>query len=534
MVKPYHHHLFENAGHDALFAEAAVTLDTATALGEPSTLHRGGNNDYDVPKNQHVSTADTGIPKGAQPKFGATPSCGQDDWNSMLFSLLLFKARWGDFNVPPNDPENASLHDWVLEQRALYKLSQENGGEDDSTPSGGLTPDRISVLDTIGFTWNIRGDVFWQKQYDALVAYKTEHGDVKVPRLFSKNPKLGEWVTEQRRQLKAKLDGRPSMMTDERKEKLDAIGFVWKVRERADWNDRYEQLLEFKKENGHCVVPQHYTQNRALGKWVAKQREQYRFYHAGRHSFLTEERIDLLKSLGFVWRVKGKGKEILEEQCDHDDDDDIDDDEEQDSAPKTKRKKNSKTEVNKDEITTDHDTQEDDTDVVLQPDALHHEMEVRIADDVDLDMKMAPSMQNVQRRIDEMPSTGNMNGMGLLASVTKRMNGPAAGPSTVPAAAIGHVPGFPSLPDQQRFFAQQQQAARATMASLAAQANQHQREIAQQAAMVNSQTMADIAAALARQSRFGNGFASATGMGGFNVDSGDDTEANFRAFSRMM
>ena len=25
-------------------------------------------------------------------------------------------------------------------------------------------------------------------------------------------------------------------------------GFVWKVRDRADWNDRYEQLLEFKKE----------------------------------------------------------------------------------------------------------------------------------------------------------------------------------------------------------------------------------------------------------------------------------------------
>lgn len=103
-------------------------------------------------------------------------------------------------------------------------------------------------------------------------------------------------VTDQRRQLKAKLDGRPSMMTDERKEKLDALGFLWKVRERADWNDRYEQLLEYKKENGHCVVPQvnrvnvmyydlyitqactyqsrklkqHYQENRALGKWVAK------------------------------------------------------------------------------------------------------------------------------------------------------------------------------------------------------------------------------------------------------------------------
>ena len=60
-------------------------------------------------------------------------------------------------------------------------------------------------------------------------------------------------------------------------------------------------------QNGHCVVPQHYTRNRALGKWVAKQREQYRFYREGKHSFLTEERIDLLKSVGFVWKIKGRG-----------------------------------------------------------------------------------------------------------------------------------------------------------------------------------------------------------------------------------
>lgn len=44
------------------------------------------------------------------------------------------------------------------------------------------------------------------------------------------------------------MEGKPSLMTDERKNKLNELGFVWKVRDRADWNDRYEQLLEFKKE----------------------------------------------------------------------------------------------------------------------------------------------------------------------------------------------------------------------------------------------------------------------------------------------
>lgn len=52
--------------------------------------------------------------------------------------------------------------------------------------------------------------------------------------------------------------------------------------------------------------------------------------------------------------------------------------------------------------------------------------------------------------------------------------------------------------------------------------------------MANSQTMADIAAALARQSRFGNGFAGG-GMGMFNMPGmslpnmqGDDPEENLR------
>ena len=43
-------------------------------------------------------------------------------------------------------------------------------------------------------------------------------------------------------------DNKASTMTEERNTKLTELGFVWKVRERADWNDRYEQLLEFKKE----------------------------------------------------------------------------------------------------------------------------------------------------------------------------------------------------------------------------------------------------------------------------------------------
>ena len=201
---------------------------------------------------------------------------------------------------------NRALFNWIQTQRRHYELYMDN-----KTSSTFLNLDRIAVLDAIDFQWNTRGESFWQKHFDELVAYKREYGDVRVPRLFTKNSKLGEWVTDQRRQFRAKLEGKPTLLTDERKALLDDLGFIWKVRDRADWNDRYEQLLEFKKENGHCIVPQHYAPNRALGKWVAKQREQYRFFREGRHSFLTEERIDLLKSINFTWQIKGRNKRDL-------------------------------------------------------------------------------------------------------------------------------------------------------------------------------------------------------------------------------
>ena len=126
-------------------------------------------------------------------------------------------------NISPADSEHSALLNWIIDQRAQYKLYQErgemveddeeNGDDDDDDEEENekdknedekkedkvedpndtrLTPDRISVLDAVGFHWNIKGDVFWQKQFESLVAYKKEFGDVKVPRLFAKNPKLGE------------------------------------------------------------------------------------------------------------------------------------------------------------------------------------------------------------------------------------------------------------------------------------------------------------------------------------------------------
>jgi hypothetical protein len=63
------------------------------------------------------------------------------------------------------------------------------------------------------------------------------------------------------------------------------------------WNKQYEQLVEFKRKNGNCLVPKRYKQDPFLGQWVLTQRKLYS------KNKLRPDRKELLDELGFVWRV---------------------------------------------------------------------------------------------------------------------------------------------------------------------------------------------------------------------------------------
>ena len=70
------------------------------------------------------------------------------------------------------------------------------------------------------------------------------------------------------------------------------------------WSVRFNELKEFVKDFGHADVPQHFAKNRSLGSWVNVQRNQYRLRKGGKKSSITEERIQLLESVGFKWKTK--------------------------------------------------------------------------------------------------------------------------------------------------------------------------------------------------------------------------------------
>mmetsp|Transcript_17793 Transcript_17793/g.37163 ORF Transcript_17793/g.37163 Transcript_17793/m.37163 type:complete len:381 (+) Transcript_17793:193-1335(+) len=140
----------------------------------------------------------------------------------------------------------------------------------------------------------------WEESYALLCKYKDVHGHCNVPQ--SEKP-LGTWVNSQRMeharyllQQQSKVHDhdddegggkddsttkkgnskklKKTSMTAQRKKLLDEIGFVWDAMGHT-WSTRYAELCEFRKINGHCVVPR---SNGRLGAWVEKQRIEYKKY----------------------------------------------------------------------------------------------------------------------------------------------------------------------------------------------------------------------------------------------------------------
>jgi len=85
----------------------------------------------------------------------------------------------------------------------------------------------------------------------------------------------------------------PFSIYDETK---DEIEFFKSIEEKLAnmWDYTYEQLKEYYKINGNCMVSRKH-ENKQLGYWVGKQRN---FYNKG---LLSQERIDKLNKLNFEW-----------------------------------------------------------------------------------------------------------------------------------------------------------------------------------------------------------------------------------------
>jgi hypothetical protein len=247
-------------------------------------------------------------------------------------------------------------------------------------------------------------DKQWDQMFGRLLAFKEANGHCMVPKRYPPDMKLGTWVHTQRIQYRKLMAGKKETLTgeqvstiihtpvvgkkedltedevfamnycedevayrltEERRKRLEEVGFVWSAREGEkgteagritrnsyddQWDCMFEKLNEYKEKYGDCLVPKRYQENPKLGTWVDTQRVQFKKLKkklesqgktfeedenqvdgeqqesGGEESSstpamspkplvgrLTDDRIRRLQILGFVWSLRDDWQKHYEE-----------------------------------------------------------------------------------------------------------------------------------------------------------------------------------------------------------------------------
>jgi hypothetical protein len=194
-------------------------------------------------------------------------------WEEGFAALMTFKAREGHCLVPALHVEGKfKLGQWASVQRGNRNR---------------ISTEHRQRLDSVGFVWDPREGA-WEKGFAALTTFKAREGHCLVPALHVEGTyRLGQWVKVQR--------NNKDTLPPERKQRLDAIGFVWDSLE-SGWEEGFAALTTFKAREGHCLVPQRHIEGTfKLGFWVSNQR--------ANQNRMSAERRQQLDAIGFVWRV---------------------------------------------------------------------------------------------------------------------------------------------------------------------------------------------------------------------------------------
>ena len=167
----------------------------------------------------------------------------------------------------------------------------------------------------------------WDSMFDKLIAYKEKHEHCNVrwyieqEKVKGTKPKriktkLAQWVQEQRRRYRVKT------IDDTKIEKLESIGFQWKLRNynpnhklsqnrkqnlEEQFNNVVARVGLYVKEHGYGWIPTGYKEDKHLAGWAMRVRS-----HKKRGK-LSQDRMMALEKTGFQWDYQGEDRVVVEE-----------------------------------------------------------------------------------------------------------------------------------------------------------------------------------------------------------------------------
>lgn len=260
-------------------------------------------NDVIINNNDKNATTTTTSLRMLSPK-----TRNDQNWLLRFEQLSEFQKQHGHCN--PSNEDNSVLCSWTKNQRMSYKNMRRGKGHN-------LTPARVALLNSIpGFVWSLK-ESKWMEMYFELREFVQTHGHCHVPSQCSRHcshKRLARWVTQQRQKYKQATDESYDSgfqpLSQQQIQVLNQLNFTWNPRDDA-WRERYRELEAFKRQHGHCNVPQRYQENAALGKWCHHQRRACKEYvlsimiegqvEGVTVTGLNEERINALREIDFCW-----------------------------------------------------------------------------------------------------------------------------------------------------------------------------------------------------------------------------------------
>jgi hypothetical protein len=235
-------------------------------------------------------------------------------WNEMFEILVQYKQKYGEqvqkggHMVVDKEDVSTSFRIWLDTQTYFWKHYKV--GSDDFLDERYQRLARLGGLggiETVAKKGIIQQEERWNDMYESLLGFKQKHGHVKVPQQCDENPKLGIWVMNRRSDYREYKRANGKKGDPERMKRLECIGLVDDITTKVAkevakeiWYGMYNQLLEFKQKHGHVKVPQHYNENKKLGRWVTSWRCKYREYKRTDGKKGDPERMKCLESIGLV------------------------------------------------------------------------------------------------------------------------------------------------------------------------------------------------------------------------------------------
>ncbi len=125
----------------------------------------------------------------------------------------------------------------------------------------------------------------WEDRFKQLKSFKKKYGHCCVEPSSSAPPGLLSFVNNQRRLYAS------NRLTQTKQEALEKIGFIWKASE-SMWQNKYKELLAFKKKHGHCSVGWSNDEDKSLAAWISRQKKLIK------DNKLSTKQFSMLKKIG--------------------------------------------------------------------------------------------------------------------------------------------------------------------------------------------------------------------------------------------